>query len=98
MTTKKEILKILKTNRSKFVEFGIQNIGLFGSYGRGEQSNASDIDFLIDFEPKHENFDNLMKVYDFLEELFPNEKIEIITKNGLSPHIGPHILNEVQYA
>ena len=28
---------------------------------------------------------------------FKNEKIEVVTKNGLSPYIGPKILNEVQY-
>jgi hypothetical protein len=38
-----------------------------------------------------------MAVYDIIEKLFKNEKVEIVTKNGLSPHIGPKILNEVQY-
>jgi len=38
-----------------------------------------------------------MSVCDYLEQLFKNEKIEIVTKNGLSPYIGPHILKEVVY-
>ena len=70
---------------------------MFGSYAREEQSAKSDIDILIDFEPDKESFDNYMAVYDYFERLFKNEKIEIVTKNGLSPYIGPRILNEVLY-
>ncbi len=36
-------------------------------------------------------------VYDIFESLFKNEKIEIVTKNGLSKYIGPKILNDVMY-
>lgn len=84
-------------NKQKLSKFGIRNVGLFGSYIRDEQSFESDIDLLIDFEPDKENFDNYMAVYDFFENLFKNEKIEVVTKNGLSPYIGSKILNEVQY-
>lgn len=97
MTTRDNILKTLKANKIKLSKFGIQNVGLFGSYIRNEQSGESDIDLLIDFEPEKENFDNFMAVYDLFEQLFKNEKIEVVTKNGLSPYIGPKILKEVQY-
>ncbi|MDP3944274.1 MAG: nucleotidyltransferase family protein [Lutibacter sp.] len=97
MTTKANILKTLKSNKAKLSEFGIRNVGLFGSYVRDEQTGNSDIDLLIDFEPEKENFDNLMAVYDLFEKIFKNEKIEVVTINGLSPYIGPAILNEVQY-
>mgnify|MGYP000597278221 CR=1 FL=1 len=70
---------------------------MFGSYVRNEQSEKSDIDLLVDFEPDQENFDNYMAIYDVFEKIFKNEKIEIVTKNGLSPYIGPKILNEVVY-
>jgi hypothetical protein len=98
MTTSENILKRLRTNKPKLMKFGIRNVGLFGSYARNEQSSISDIDLLIDFEPEQENFDNYMAVCDLLEELFKNEKFEIVTKNGLSPFIGPTILKEVKYA
>lgn len=97
MTTKEHILKTLKSNKLKLSKFGIRNVGLFGSYIRNEQSNESDIDLLIDFEPGKESFDNYMEVYDLFESLFKNERIEVVTKNGLSPYIGPKILKEVQY-
>jgi predicted nucleotidyltransferase len=97
MTTKDFIISTIKTHKSKLSQFGIKDIGLFGSYAREEQSAKSDIDILIDFEPDKENFDNYMVVYDYFEELFKNEKIKIVTKNGLSPYIGPSILKEVLY-
>lgn len=97
MTTKDYILATLKSNKSEASKYGIKNIGLFGSYLKGGQSEKSDIDILIDFEPGMENYDNLMAVYDLFERLFKNEKVEIVTKNGLSPYIGPKILNEVLY-
>ncbi len=84
-------------HKAELKKFGIQNIGLFGSYARDEQSKKSDIDILIDFDPDKENFDNYMAVYDYFEKLFKNEKVEIVTKNGLSPYIGPRILKDLMY-
>ena len=97
MTNKEYILNTIKSKEREISNFGIRSIGLFGSYARGEQSENSDIDILIDFEPEKENFDNFMAVYDIIEKLFRDQKVEIVTRNGLSPYIGPKILNEVQY-
>lgn len=97
MTTKNNILEILKAYKLEFSNLGISNLGLFGSYLRNEQIDKSDIDILIDFEPNKENFDNYMAAYDLLNSIFKNEKIEVVTKNGLSPYIGPKILKEVVY-
>lgn len=98
MTTKEYILSTIQNHKPEFKKYGVRHIGLFGSYSQNRQSAKSDIDILIDFEPDKENFDNYMAVYDLLEKLFENEKVEIVTKNGLSPYIGPKILNEVMYA
>lgn len=97
MTTKDDILSLLRANKHALSGMGIRSVGLFGSYLRNEQTPNSDIDLLIDFEPENENFDNLMAAYDLFELLFKNEKVEVVTANGLSPHIGPRILKEVQY-
>jgi predicted nucleotidyltransferase len=97
MTTKENILNKLRSHKPELSRLGISTIGLFGSYVRNEQSEKSDIDLLVDFKPEDENFDNYMAAYDIFEKLFQNEKIEIVTKNGLSPYIGPKILNEVVY-
>jgi predicted nucleotidyltransferase len=97
MTTKQHIINTLKLHKLELLKFGVNDIGLFGSYSRNEQSEKSDIDLLIDFDKGKENFDNYMAVYDIFESIFKNEKVEVVTKNGLSPYIGPQILNEVLY-
>ena len=73
MTTKDYILTTIQIHKPAFFKLGIKNIGLFGSYVRGEQSDKSDIDILIDFEPDKESYDNYMAVYDMFEQLFKNE-------------------------
>lgn len=97
MTTKEHILSVLKTHKTELSKFGVLNIGLFGSYLHNKQSSNSDIDLLIDFEPEKENFDNYMAVYDVFENLFAGEKIELVTKNGLSKYIGPEIVKNVLF-
>lgn len=97
MVSKDYILTVIKKHKPEILKFGVQSVGLFGSYARNEQTRNSDIDLLIDFNPEKENFDNYMALYDYLEMLFQNEKVEVVTKNGLSPHIGPAILKEVLY-
>ncbi len=97
MITKENILSLLKKHKEELLKLGVSDIGLFGSYVFDKQTDKSDIDLLIDFEPERENFDNYMAVYDIFENLFKDEKIEIVTKNGLSKHIGPKILNNVIY-
>lgn len=97
MTSKENILSTLRLHRHEFLKYGIQNIGLFGSYLREDQSEKSDIDLMIDFSPEKENYDNYMAVYDIFESLFINEKVEVVTKNDLDKYIGPAILKEVLY-
>lgn len=97
MTTRETIISTLKAHKPELSKFGVSGVGLFGSYSRNEQSGESDIDILIDFDLGKESFDNYMAVYDLFEELFKNEKVEIVTKNSLSSYIGPKILNEVLY-
>ena len=97
MLKKEEILNILHKQKPLLTRFGVNSIGLFGSYVKELQHKDSDIDLLIDFLPEQETFDNLMNVYDILEKVFKNYKIEIVTKNGLSKYIGSYILKETEY-
>lgn len=98
MKTKEGILDTIKNHKKNIERFGVKNVGLYGSYVRAEQTPESDIDILIDLDPEYEKFDNYMALCDYLESLFQGEKVEIVTKSGLSPYFGPKILNEVIYA
>jgi predicted nucleotidyltransferase len=93
--TKEFIFQRLKDEREKLAFFGVKNIGLFGSFVRGSQTSLSDIDILVEFMPEKHTFDNFMEVAFLLEELL-GRKVELVTTEALSPHIGPHILREVE--
>jgi uncharacterized protein len=97
MTSKDYIISTIQTHKGLLNKMGLQSVGIFGSYVSNNQSDSSDIDILIDFYPEQETFDNYMAICDYLENLFENEKLDIVTKNGLSPYIGPKILEEVIY-
>ena len=75
---------------------GVKRLGLFGSFVRGEQKNASDIDFIVEFETDKKTFDNFMTLSFFLEVLF-QRRVELVTAESLSPYIGPYILKEAEY-
>ena len=70
-------------------------IGLFGSYARGEETDQSDIDLLIEKEANISLFVlGGMKVY--LEEKL-NKKVDIVTTSALRDEIRPYIMNELIY-
>ena len=96
MLTKNHIIEQLKRHKQDIARFGVNTIGLFGSYVREESTPESDIDILIDFEKGKTTFDNYMNAYDLLEEIFTGEKVSIVTMGGLSKYIGPYILKEVE--
>ena len=97
MLTKDYIIEQLNRRKAEIAKFGVNKVGLFGSYVRGEAKAESDIDLLIDFEQGKTTFDNYMNAYDLLENIFAGEKVSVVTMGGLSKYIGPYILKEVEY-
>ncbi|RMG31958.1 MAG: hypothetical protein D6730_00610 [Bacteroidetes bacterium] len=98
MLNKQQILKKITEHQNQIQQYGVDKIGLFGSYSRGDQTVNSDIDILISFRPSEETFDNFMGLCFFLQSLFEGYRVDIATMNGLSPYMGPGILEEVTYA
>ena len=96
VTNKTEIIDVLRNNEHHLKTFGVQKIGLFGSFVREQQHPNSDIDLLVKFEKTKKTFDNFMALSFFLEDLLACP-VEIVTPESLSPHIGPHILKEIEY-
>ncbi len=78
-------------------EYGVTSLGVFGSYVRGEQTETSDIDVLVEFEP-----DRRFGLFQFcaleneLSDLL-GRKVDLVMKDGLKPRIGKRILQEVMY-
>ncbi|MDT8272221.1 MAG: nucleotidyltransferase family protein [Desulfomonilia bacterium] len=96
VTTKDDIINRILGEKEQLARFGVVSIGLFGSFVRGDQRSSSDVDILLEFAPDKHTFDNFMEVSFLLEDLL-GRKVEIVTREALSPHIGPHILKEVEH-
>lgn len=96
MKTLEEIKNLLKKYKEELKEkYGVKEIGIFGSFVRGEQDEESDLDILVEFE-KPIGFIRFMKLENSLSELL-RVKVELVTKKALKPYIGQQILQEVLY-
>ena len=99
MRTIEEIKKILLDNRQHLIdEYHISEIGIFGSYVRGEQTPKSDLDILVTFTD-YEKVVGLIGYSQFeryLSDLL-GVKIDLVENDCLKPYIGKHILSEAVY-
>ena len=90
------ILRTIHDIRQSLVRLGVVQIGVFGSFIRNEQTPESDVDILVDFLPAQHTFDNFMNVSLLLEKAL-GRRVDLVTRESLSPYIGPHILKEVRH-
>ncbi len=78
-------------------KYHITELGIFGSYVRGEQTFYSDVDILVSFDP---SFRFGLFTYGEIEAEISDaleKKVDLVMKKGLKPYIGKQILEEVEY-
>jgi predicted nucleotidyltransferase len=92
---KDELLKRFAENACQIKARGVQRLGLFGSFVRDAPHGDSDVDLLVEFRPGTKTFDNFMALALFLEELL-QRRVELVTRESLSPYIGPRIIAEAE--
>lgn len=89
----KEILKKHKTEVAR--DYKVKEIGVFGSFVRGEQKRRSDIDILVEYY----ELPDLLKLIELemrLERIL-KKKVDLVEKGGLRPELRERILREVIY-
>lgn len=90
------IKEILETHKAEIIEkFHVSEIGVFGSYARGEHKKESDIDILVSFS-KPIGFVTFMRLESYLSDIL-GKRVDLVTRRSLKPYIGPVILRETQY-
>lgn len=94
---KSSVIKRLSSLKDQLRAVGVTQLGLFGSTVRDENTATSDIDILIDFDTEQETYHNFIYACRILEENFKHNKLDVVTRKGLSPYIGNVILSEVEY-
>lgn len=91
-----EIKQILQAQKPHLYEkYGVTEIGVFGSYARGEQRPDSDVDVLIELErPSKISLMGLVDLEYYSGDLL-GMKVDIAIKKNLRKRIGRRILQEV---
>jgi predicted nucleotidyltransferase len=92
---RQDVIRQIQVLQPRLRELGVVRLALFGSFCRGEQRDDSDVDLLAEFAPGKKSFDNFMAVCDLLEASL-QRRVELLTRESLSPHIGPRILQEAE--
>lgn len=84
----------LRTRRTEIIELararGASRVRVFGSVARGDDTDASDVDFLVDLEPDRSLFDLgglLMDLQDLLQR-----NVDVVTERGLRPRVAQRVL------
>ena len=89
-----QIKKILKDHKDILRQrYSVDDIAIFGSYVREEQSIESDVDILVEFA-RPVGFVTFMKLEGYLSELI-GRKVDLVTRKALKPNMGKTILQEL---
>jgi predicted nucleotidyltransferase len=93
---KNEIVEIIRTCKPEMdSRYGVQRVGLFGSFVREQQKETSDIDILVSFKREIDLFD-FLDLRDFLQARLKT-RVDLVMESALKPAIGKRILAEVEY-
>ena len=96
MKNLEEIKQVLSQSKPFLEEnYRITEVGIFGSYACGKQTENSDIDLIVDYQ-KPPTLIMLVELKEYLSSLV-NMKVDVVTKKGLKPRIREKVLSEVIY-
>ena len=74
-------------------EYPISELGIFGSYARGEQQPDSDLDVLVAFEQPVTLFDLVRLENELTDEL--GIEVDLVTKDSLKPRIESRVHDDL---
>lgn len=93
-----KIEELLKTKREQILEIcqkhGVYDLRVFGSLARGEESEQSDVDFLVEVGPVHSPWFPAGLVAD-LEDLL-GVPVDVVTRDSLHWYIKDRVLEEAR--
>ena len=81
---KQHILNLLTEVKPYLQEkYKLQEIALFGSYARNEETAESDVDLMV--EENTNSFRDYSAMYHFVASLFEGKKVQMVSKNAIKP-------------
>jgi hypothetical protein len=90
-------LSLLRVHKQEILDrFGVERIGIFGSFVRGEEKPESDVDVLVEFKDGEGTFHHYMDLKFYLEDIF-GRKVDLVMKDAIKRRLREPILSEVEY-
>lgn len=84
------ILDKLKQKKPELEKrYAVSELGVFGSFARGDQQQTSDIDILVDFSSRIDGFQYIRMAHE-LEDLF-EQKIDVVSRKGIKSKYLPFV-------
>lgn len=98
MLEREEILSFLMEKKSElFSDYQLTKIGLFGSFANGNQTENSDIDLIVEFQPNIKNLtQKKSKIKDLVRNRF-NKEVDLCREKYIKPYFKVQILESVIY-
>ena len=94
MRNLKQIQDILASSKTELRKrYKVKELGIFGSYSRGEQKKTSDVDVLVRFSPNASLFD-FVGLGNYLEERL-KMKVDVVSERGIRPELKSSIVKDV---
>jgi predicted nucleotidyltransferase len=81
------VLALLRTHRARFAErYGVRDLVLFGSVARGEATDTSDVDLVVEFDPECVTLTSFLDFAEDLEALL-GRRVDIVSLPKLPPRL-----------
>ena len=94
--TKSELLHYLQDRYTFFKNrYGVEEIGIFGSYARDEAKEDSDIDIFVKMQPK---LLHMIAIKQLIEEELHKQVDIVRLRDNMNPYLKKRILKDGVYA
>jgi uncharacterized protein with HEPN domain/predicted nucleotidyltransferase len=87
------VRKLRRAMPALSAKYGIQSLGLFGSYVRGEQKLTSDLDVLVEYEVPPDTIGPILDLQEELGDLL-GVKVDLHQPRLLKPYIGKNVMRQ----
>jgi predicted nucleotidyltransferase len=98
MDNTSQILAYLSNNKARLMrEYHLTKIGVFGSVAKGDHSEQSDLDIIVEFDDEVKDLYLVKKhLRDEIQRQF-NRPVDICREKFIKPVIKDHILSQARY-
>lgn len=76
-------------------QYHVKQLGIFGSVARGDETDASDVDVVVEYSETPDLFD-LIRLENHMAEAV-GRKVDLVMKGTIKPAIRERVMNEIVY-